>query len=651
MDDTTHIDTLRVQAPDEAAQPVQLRLSTQLAGADLRPPGLAPAQVLLVRELDDPEPGRLGVDSAGAMVDRTWEQAVREALADQLRQAVRPTNGRVPPDAEAVLFRDAAEAWACWTWQRARPRPLAGTAWWVRSLERSADVPSAPRDAMRVADVWRAHPRLVPPIIGALAAWGHAEEILPQLSEAGAEALLRAVCTAYDVPEPSVPRATEPSPDVDTVERLEESTPPEEASPEDAPAAEASRAATPSPSEGAPWTAPVERAGGPSLRTAVAQHSQAHQAFFGVALALQDDPGAVRSRSFRTAWRAWEEAAREDSADARTDTDAAARPSRTEVDPEPTGRTQREENLEEGGASADAGSLDDDGSPSDAGLRALEQDPMSHDEDGRSMAESYAATDLAGVLYLVNVLDALDLPAAAPPPVGEHVGAWAVLEALARALLGPDEEVLRPNDPFWRALAVLEGRRPEVPAGRALTDAVDSLRSFRLSPTWLEVSHIEAPVEGRWAIRDGRLLVWTDIGPVLDLAATEDPAAQAEAEWRRYPHTGVLRRPESPEVMPRAHEPSDCAPTLAQWAACVAPYLRRRLAAALGASDRNTDWVVDLFHVEGKLYTTETHIDLVLPLDAARLDVRAAGLDRSPGWWPAGGRVVRFHFRDTVPGS
>jgi hypothetical protein len=99
--------------------------------------------------------------------------------------------------------------------------------------------------------------------------------------------------------------------------------------------------------------------------------------------------------------------------------------------------------------------------------------------------------------------------------------------------------------------------------------------------------------------------------------------------------------------MPRAHEPADCAPVLAKWAARAAPYVRHRLAAALGADDREVNWIADLFRTTGKLYTTDTHVDLVLPLDAARIDARAAGLDRSPGWWPAGGRVVRLHFRET----
>ena len=650
MDDTTHIDTLRVRAPEEAAKRVQLRLSTQLAGADLRPPGMAPAQVLLVRDLGDPEPGRLGVSNAGTVLDRTWERAVRDALNNYLRRAVRPTNGRVPPGAAAVLFRDSAEAWACWTLQRVRPELLAGTAWWVRSLERSADVPSVPRDAMRVADVWRAHPRLVPPIVGALAAWGHAEEMLPQLTDADAEVLLRAVCTAYDVPEPSATRPPEPPPDADTVERHEESAPPEEASPDDAPEAESSRAATSGSSERPPWTAAVERAGGPSLRTTLARHSRVHQALFGMALVLQDDPVAVRSRSFRAAWRAWREVARKDSVDPPTDRESAALPPGTEVGLESTGRTrQGEYSGKEGSASGDAGSSDADGSPSDEGLRTSRQDPMPDDEDGRSRSESYAVTDLGGVLYLANVLDVLDLPAAAKtPPVGEHVGAWAVLEALARALLGPDDDAPRPGDPLWRVLSVLDGRDREAPAGQVLNDAMDAPTAFRMPPAWLEAPHLEAPVEGRWAVRDGRLLVWTNVGLVADLSAAEDPSVQAEEEWRQYPNTGALRRAESPEAMSRAHEPSGCAPALARWSGCVAPYLRHRLAAALGVDDQDAGWAVDLLSAEGKLYTTDTHVDLVLPLGAARLDVRAAGLDRSPGWWPAAGRVVRFHFRDTA---
>jgi hypothetical protein len=37
-------------------------------------------------------------------------------------------------------------------------------------------------------------------------------------------------------------------------------------------------------------------------------------------------------------------------------------------------------------------------------------------------------------------------------------------------------------------------------------------------------------------------------------------------------------------------------------------------------------------------------VDVVMRAEDANLRVRAAGLDRDPGWLPAYGRVVYFHF-------
>lgn len=44
------------------------------------------------------------------------------------------------------------------------------------------------------------------------------------------------------------------------------------------------------------------------------------------------------------------------------------------------------------------------------------------------------------------------------------------------------------------------------------------------------------------------------------------------------------------------------------------------------------------------IYTTRTHVDVVMPLDAIWLPARRAGLDASPGWVPDLMRVILFHF-------
>ena len=650
---TTHIDTLRVQVPEEAAQQVQLRLSTTLGGADLHPPGLAPAQVLLVRALSDPEPGRLGLENAGAMCDRTWERAAREALADCLRRAVRPTNGRVPPGAEAILFDDAAEAWACWARERVAGASSPAAPWWTESLETTSEAPASPAGrSPSMAAVWRARPRLVPALVADLAVWDVAVKVVGQMAELEAETVLRAVCDAFDV---QAPPKSKPSPgpmdDEAPTPRSASSGPDEQSETDGGPPEESKREVPSVPPDGPPWTSFVEEAVGPRLVDALTQESPAYQQLLGVALTLRDRPVTARSSSFQSAWRAWRHSVQR-SAESRdrSSEGEGAMPDRHASEAE---RSSSADAQERSSREDDLPPVDDLALNGDRRAAEPETTPESEGEEP-SWSDPYAATALGGAFYLINVLDALDLPAAAEtPPVGEHVGAWAVLEALARALLGPDEDTLRPNDPLWRVLTTLDGRGPDVPAGRALDEAA----GYRMPPAWLEAPRVDAPVQGRWTVKDGWLRVWTDFGCVVDLAAADDPAAQADAEWARLPNTGALHRAESADAMSLAFEPGACTPALAHWAARATPYVRHRLAAALGVeaprSDDTTaggeaaEWVANLFAVDARLYTTDLNVDLVCPLDAADLDARVAGLDRSPGWWAAGGRIVRFHFRDS----
>ena len=653
----TYVGTLRIQAPSEAAQQVQLRLSTTLGGADLHPPGLAPSQVLLVRELSDPEPGRLGIENAGGMLDRTWERAAREALADCLRRAVRPTNGRVPPGAEAVLFDDAAEAWACWARERVAGGGAAAAPWWIESLESSSDALASPAGrSPSVATVWQARPRLVPAMAAHLAAWDVAVEVVGQMAEPEAETVIRAVCEAFDV---QAPPKSKPSPgpmdDEAPTPRSASSGLDEQSETDGGPPEESKREVPSVPPDGPPWTSFVEEAVGPRLVDALTQESPAYQQLLGVALTLRDRPVTARSPSFQSAWRAWRHSVQR-SAESRdrSSEGEGAMPDRHASEAE---RSSSADAQERPSREDDLSPVDDLALNGDRRAAEPETTPEGEGEEP-SWEDAYTATEFGGVLYLVNVLDALNLPdAAETPPVGEHVGAWAVLEALARALLGPDDDMLGPNDPLWRVLATLDDRLPDTPAGRAFDEKADAPDAYRMPPAWLETPPVESPVDGHWAVTDDRLRVWTDLGCVADLEATDDPAAQAETAWDQLPNTGRLRRGDSPDAMPRTPAPDACAPALARWAARAAPYVRHRLAAALGveatrsdgatAGSEESDWVADLFAVDARLYTTDLNVDLVCPLDAADLNARVAGLDRSPGWWAAGGRIVRFHFRDS----
>lgn len=72
--------------------------------------------------------------------------------------------------------------------------------------------------------------------------------------------------------------------------------------------------------------------------------------------------------------------------------------------------------------------------------------------------------------------------------------------------------------------------------------------------------------------------------------------------------------------------------------------LKRRLRAALGVADVRGVRAL-LLQRPADLWVSATRIDAAFDLASHPIEVRASGLDRDPGWIPAAGRDVRFHFR------
>ena len=89
-------------------------------------------------------------------------------------------------------------------------------------------------------------------------------------------------------------------------------------------------------------------------------------------------------------------------------------------------------------------------------------------------------THLSGVFYLINLMESLGLPACCEAEwrLASQVGAWGVLEVLARALLGQAYDELA-VDPLWKALAELDNRAPGSLAGERLqVDVSDHLPPY-----------------------------------------------------------------------------------------------------------------------------------------------------------------------------
>ena len=158
----TSIRRLRIRDGGRDGARAALHAERLLASVSFRPPGLSPSAVLCVRNLRDPSPGGLRLESTAVRAPPSWEAALEAVLDRAVRNAARPALEAVPARADAVLFGDRSELLACLAadWLRHEPR------WWWPAL--LAALPSRPA----VACAWAEEPRYAPAALELLAERG-----------------------------------------------------------------------------------------------------------------------------------------------------------------------------------------------------------------------------------------------------------------------------------------------------------------------------------------------------------------------------------------------------------------------------------------------------------------------------------------------
>ncbi|MEH6413431.1 hypothetical protein [Pseudomonas sp. CGJS7] len=248
-------------------------------------------------------------------------------------------------------------------------------------------------------------------------------------------------------------------------------------------------------------------------------------------------------------------------------------------------------------------------------------------------AHCETTTEFGGLFYLLNIALSLGLYADFTAPRQENLSLspWDWLILIGADWFGDE---LR-NDPIGPLLAALSGREPHEPAGRDFVAPQD----WSVADHWL----------GAWSLSDQlhyrggrRLRIWHPQGFVLaDLPRDHRIAPHAQAAaWRderpALKHARLQRSHRDLQPLPRS-------PTR-RWIACLQLYLRTRLAHALGMAD-NRDAAIDLLcRHRAQVRCDLLHIHLHFSLDSLPLPLRLAGLDRDPGWIPAAGRDIRFHY-------
>jgi hypothetical protein len=216
------------------------------------------------------------------------------------------------------------------------------------------------------------------------------------------------------------------------------------------------------------------------------------------------------------------------------------------------------------------------------------------------------ATRLGGLFYLVNVGLFLELYGdfTSPSRPGLALPLWDFVALIGRELCGDGACA---EDPVWSLLAGLAGRDADAEPGQGFVPPGE----WRTPPSWL----VPFGGEGfwRWSADGGRLRVRHGAGFV----ALDVPIGCGGAGGE--------------------------AVSLKTWVGLVTDYVRARLRLALGVGGGREPARV-LCEQEARVVVSASHVEVIFRLSELPIEVRLAGLDRDPGWVPAAGRFVAFHY-------
>ena len=192
---------------------------------------------------------------------------------------------------------------------------------------------------------------------------------------------------------------------------------------------------------------------------------------------------------------------------------------------------------------------------------------------------------------------------------------------------------------MWPLLARLAGREPDAQPGAGFAPPT----AWRLPPSWLAPFADALP--WTWRATARRLQVHHPAGfMVVDVPRGSEPVhEQLAAEMERY---GVDRQV---SLVHDARRQASFAghPLLSgklrRWFGWLTPYVAARLGRGLGVREQAA--LAGLLAAQpARVEVTAAQVDVIFALAELPIAVRLAGLDRNPGWVPAAGRAISFHF-------
>jgi len=260
------------------------------------------------------------------------------------------------------------------------------------------------------------------------------------------------------------------------------------------------------------------------------------------------------------------------------------------------------------------------------------------------------STEWGGLFYLVNAALALELYGdfTRPERPSLPLVLWDFLLLLGRELIGRGLE----EDPCWAALATLSGRTADEQPGARFEPPVE----WRLSGSWLAAF----PERIGWLgfFEEGRLRLEHPAGfSVLNVRCCREEFTatfQRECLGLGLAPEAVCFEQETPDREPGALMDAEIDSSvatdssvqnrsLARWFRLLAQYLEARLCRALGEPNRERMREL-VFQRQAELRINSECLTVHFSLADHPIALRIAGLDRDPGWVPAAGRIITFHY-------
>jgi hypothetical protein len=509
-----------------------------------------------------------------------WEQAVNAQLDQLARQAARPIEGAVPANAAAVLFADRAELLACLAADWCAG--VVRTQWWWQSLLRGGDLTRA------VSDAWLATPEYLPLALQRLAVQRQVTVFAQRLSDEDTRLILHALVQTFGLYELSIRLAefSEPEPEGhDVIAQHRDQT-----------TSSAPASVRPMP----PWL--------PWIQTRVEHLSPHRQVLLGVGLMLHAAPSIVRSASFAAEVKAWHTAIRR-------------MPPQQRVSPESTA-------VSSAAPSSSATTAPTPLPQAAASRAALARQPE---------AAITSAPSLQGALLATQ-----PSPPEQPPEssVGESEVSPSSLPQAATAPLTTRDGV--EVEPLSEIETDFGGVCYFINLGLFLNlygDFTTPLQPGLDLPIWDFMALVAQELIGDDVTRDP---IWPLLAQLADRAEDEPPGAHFDPTRNVIARSVVGDEAISLDENGDGFAPTGLAMTpLKSWLADLMSIIRPRLQLALGVNDED---LPRYFTQRARLVVSTLTFDAYFALADLPIEIRLSGLDRDPGWVPAAGRTVRFHY-------